>query len=139
MLNIHQLSDAISHVKPENESIEQFERWLRRESRNVHSWGEEAVVDAVLAVESVLSSYRFDSMQPDEVKKELENAVRPFDSPYSVLDPSRDFAELLRLRMLGHRLIGEPKNDGSYIMFVQRKPPSSVTSANSSRIVEATM
>lgn len=78
MLNIHQLSDAISQVRADHASIEHFERWLRIESRNVHSSGDEAVINAVLCVEAVLSAYRFDGIEPEIVQKELANAIAPF-------------------------------------------------------------
>ena len=86
MLNIQQISDAISDLRRYG-SIEDFERWLRRESRNVHSWGSESLVQAVLAVEAVLSECRFAGMQDAVAQQELANAVRPFVPKVEIFAP----------------------------------------------------
>jgi hypothetical protein len=78
MLNVHEISNAGRDVRDGRMSVEDFERWLRRRSRNVHAWGDAELVSAVLAVESVLSDFRFDGLAEEQVAEQLENAVRPF-------------------------------------------------------------
>jgi len=68
-------------MEPDCVSVEEFERWFRRESRNVHAWGGEELIRAVLSVEAVLSEYRFGSMDEDTTQKELVNAILPFVLP----------------------------------------------------------
>jgi len=92
MLNIQQISDAISDIRHHG-SIEDFERWFRRESRNVHSWGSGNLVQVVLAVEAVLSEYRFAGMQDVAAQQELANAVLPFavTLSYQMAKPAQEF------------------------------------------------
>jgi hypothetical protein len=79
MLNIQHLWQAISEMESaQGMPIEEFERWFRRESRNVHAWGEAQLIQAVLSVEAVLSEYRFGDLDEDATQKELAVAVRPF-------------------------------------------------------------
>jgi hypothetical protein len=78
MLSIHQISSAVSDVSADRMSIEEFERWLRKGSRNVHACGDDALVSAVLSVEAALSEYRFADMEEDKAKEELATVIRPF-------------------------------------------------------------
>jgi hypothetical protein len=56
----------------------EFTRWFRRASRNVHRWGSKTTLDAVFAVEGVLSDYFFDGLAETSLKAELAGAVYPF-------------------------------------------------------------
>jgi hypothetical protein len=85
MLNVHQIREAASDVSSGRMSVEDFERWLRKASRNVHAWGDAELVSAVLLVESVLSDFRFDGLEEDGVGKELAAALAPFGEPSPVL------------------------------------------------------
>jgi hypothetical protein len=93
MLNLDELYEAVSDMKDGRIVFEDFERWLRRESRNVHAWGDQKLVAAVLAVESVLSEHRFAGMSESDAKKELTRIARPFGprivsiDSYSPADP----------------------------------------------------
>lgn len=80
MLNVHQISNAAADVSMGEMSVEEFERWFRRGSRDCHAWGDADFLSAALSVESVLSEYRFGNLEEDKVGLELENAVRPFVS-----------------------------------------------------------
>lgn len=84
MLNVHQISNAATNVSRGRMSVEDFEHWLRRESRNVHAWGKRELVDAVLSVEAVLSEYRFENLEENKVGEELENAIRPFAAAHAI-------------------------------------------------------
>lgn len=87
MLNVQQISNAASDISNGHISVEDFERWLRRASRNVHAWGSPKLLSAVLSVEAVLSDYRFSGLEESKVAEELANAIRPFEyaSPNVVL------------------------------------------------------
>ena len=80
MLNIHQLRDAIADVQEGAMSIDAFERWMRRASLNVHRWGDENLIEAILSVEAVLSEYHFAEMEISTAREELATAIRPFVS-----------------------------------------------------------
>jgi hypothetical protein len=88
MINVHQLSNAISEVHADHTSLDDFERWFRRESRNMHTASEEELA-AVFAIESVLSEYRFAELDEDSVKSELVSAIFPFVSPVDKPPPAR--------------------------------------------------
>ncbi len=77
MLSIQEIERAISGMGPQGMSGEDFERWLRRESRNVHAWGDEELIQAVLSVEAVLSEYRFGGIGEGATQRELANAIVP--------------------------------------------------------------
>lgn len=75
-------------------AVESFERWLRNASRNVHAWGTADLIDAVLAVEAVLSEFHFDGLEEENVGEELDNAIRPFvvrDEVVEMLAPHNGF------------------------------------------------
>ena len=77
MLSVNQISEAIDELS-HGFSVADFERWLRRDSRNVHAWGSEYLKQAVLAVEAVLSEFQFANMEEGAAKLELVKAIRPF-------------------------------------------------------------
>ncbi len=81
MLDVNQLNNAVSDVANDLLSMQEFERWLRGASRNVHEWGDEDLNNAVLSLESVLSDYHFEDLAEEVAKKELANAIRPFVPP----------------------------------------------------------
>jgi hypothetical protein len=61
-------------------SLDDFERWFRRSSRNVHDWGNPELIEAVLTLEAALSEYRFADLGETAIGKELAIAIRPFVS-----------------------------------------------------------
>lgn len=81
MLNLQQISNAVADVSMRRISIEEFERWLRKESRNFHASGDAVLVSAVLSVETVLSEYRFAEMTEAIAAQELANAICHFAVP----------------------------------------------------------
>ena len=78
MVRLEDLAAKIAEIRNEPESIEEFERWIRGSSRNMHAWGSEELIEAVLAVEAALSEYRFGGLSPAQAQEELANAIRPF-------------------------------------------------------------
>lgn len=84
MLTIPAIESKVSDVSADPLSVEDFERWIRKESRNVHAWGNEDLIAAVMAVEAVLSEYRYAGMSPQNVVAELANAIRPFASVHDM-------------------------------------------------------
>ncbi len=78
MLTVDQISGAVADVSVGRLALDEFERWIRRESRNMHSWADGGVIDAVMSVEAVLSEWRFADMPDALAKQELANAIRPF-------------------------------------------------------------
>lgn len=81
MLSVDQISNAVSEVSAQRMSIEEFERWFRKGSRNFHACGDPNLIGAIFAVEAVLSEYRFAGMHESSARLELVNAVRPFEQP----------------------------------------------------------
>lgn len=84
MLTIDDLNSAIHQVLDGRIHLEDFERWMRRESRDVHVWGSAGIVQAVLAIEAVLSEYHFADMDEAVASAEIVAAIRPFVPSLSV-------------------------------------------------------
>jgi hypothetical protein len=78
MLSPVQISKEIAKIGSAL-SVDDFERWFRRASRNFHAYSDERHVSAIFEVESVLSLYRLGEIDEKLVAAELADAIRPFE------------------------------------------------------------
>jgi hypothetical protein len=78
MLNVDQLSKKIADLAADDISVSDFQSWFRRESRNVHLWGDELLKEAVFSVESIFSEYHFADLDDAGLKRELASTIDPF-------------------------------------------------------------
>ena len=60
-------------------SLEDFEGWFRRESRNFHLYVDENAKGAIFDIEAILSEYHFAGLDERAVPQELAAAIRPFE------------------------------------------------------------
>jgi hypothetical protein len=80
MIKAAQISDQINEIVDDRLSIDEFERWLRRESRNFHAYPDKQAVAAIFEIESVLSEYHA-GLDDESTKRELKAVIRPFVRP----------------------------------------------------------
>ena len=78
MLSVYQLSQHVEDLKAGRVSFDDFGDWFRRETRDVHCWGDENLIEAIFAAEDVFSQYHFEGLRHNAVGREMENAIRPF-------------------------------------------------------------
>ena len=87
MITVDDLWSAVENVQGGALSIDDFQRWLRKGSYNFHASGNQNLIDAIFAVEAVLSEYSFADMGDDLTKRGLVIAIRPFLSRRVYVDP----------------------------------------------------
>ena len=78
MFSLSQLSEQIAAVCDGRRQFGDFEDWFRAESRNAHLSNNRDLLDAVFSVEDVLSQYHAEGLRGVGLRRELENAIRPF-------------------------------------------------------------
>ena len=79
MLKPDQISAQIAEIEDGRLSVEEFERWFRRASRNFHAYPDESARTAIFEIENVLSGYHED-LDETAARKELAEAIRPFET-----------------------------------------------------------
>jgi hypothetical protein len=80
MLTTNQLADQIEQYRRGSLSLLAFEDWFSDQSWNIHQSNRQHDIDAVFAIEDILSRRHSDGLDEETLKQELANAVRPFVS-----------------------------------------------------------
>jgi hypothetical protein len=134
MVSVNQLAEAISELAQKRTSVYEFERWLRRESRDMLAIGHGDSVDAVFEIESALSDYHFEGVSEEVLVKLLRDAIRPFVPEVVVvydptLQPShwhlRSLVQNERFETVGDGVASVEISTGSVYANVPKKPTGS--------------
>lgn len=80
MFSLTQLSEQIAAYRAARIDLDAFEDWFRK-----HSWGSydrsgDRVSDAIASVEAALFAYESEELNEQQLRQELEAAVRPLPS-----------------------------------------------------------
>lgn len=79
MPNIADVCDHVRQWLAGGISLREFEDWFVPETWNVHSSGDSELESLVDEIELNLSEYSDHVLNADELRREMANAIRPFD------------------------------------------------------------
>jgi hypothetical protein len=78
MLSMQALENKVKDYGSRKLPLDAFEQWFRDNSRGMFGESDD-VLEACLAIEAAFSLLRFDDVSEDEFRKEVAEAIRPFE------------------------------------------------------------